>query len=190
MLASKIPTISTSDTTSELNVDILKRKQTHFVLWRPLITNPAPKLFIGKFSQPLSEFKEFSLINNEANFPELWEIAAAECELEEGEVYCYWFKVVNADAYSSDAHNEILYCTDPMAFTIDRDKRWDNLVPKDVPSGMQPISEYYHASVILYQGGKLVACDPNKQTADWSDDPEKTTLPVNNKLVIYELPTR
>lgn len=175
--------------TKNIHVDILKRKQTHFVLWRPRITNPAPKLFIGKFSQPLSEFKEFSLVN-EANFPELWEIAAANCNLEDGEVYYYWFKVVNTDAYSPTSNNEILYCTDPMAFTVDRNCHRSAPVPKDVPSGMKGITKPYPASVILYQGGELVACDPNKQTADWSNDPEKATLPVNNKIVIYELPTR
>ena len=166
-----------------MSVDILKRKQTNFVLWRPGATDPDPKLLIGLTTQPISQFKEIPLTPSR-EFPELWQVAAADCGLEEGQVYYYWFKVRNTEPYDAVSHNEILYCTDPMAYAIDRRTQ-------DVPSGMKSVSKNDDpASVILYQGGKLVPCDPGKQTADWSSDPTPATLPANNKLVIYELPTR
>ncbi len=46
------------------------------------------------------------------------------------------------------------------------------------------------ASVILYQNGVLIPCDPEGQTVDFADDVALAELPVNSKLVIYELPTR
>ena len=171
---------------SQPSVDILKRKQTHFILWRPGATDPTPMLLIGATTQPISQFKEIALKPSE--FPELWQIAAADCDLEEGQVYYYWFKVRNTEPYNPASLSEILYCTDPMAYTIDR--RAGAPAPQQVPAGMRGISNNAPASVILYQDGKLIPCDPGKQTVDWSNDPAPETLPANNKLVIYELPTR
>ncbi|MBR8835608.1 MAG: hypothetical protein DSM106950_16750 [Stigonema ocellatum SAG 48.90 = DSM 106950] len=170
-----------------MNTDILNRKQTHFILWRPGSDKLAPKLLIGLGTQPISQYKEIPLTPNR-EFPELWQVAAAECELEEDKVYYYWFKVGNTEPSDESNKNKVLYCTDPIAYTIDR--RANAPVPKDVPAGMTGIPNIAPASVILYQGGKLVPCDPEGQTPNWSDDPTPATLPTNNRLVIYELPTR
>ena len=103
------------------------------MLWRPGATDPDPKLLIGLTTQPISQFKEIPLTPSR-EFPELWQVAAADCGLEEGQVYYYWFKVRNSEPYDAVSHNEILYCTDPMAYTIDRRTQ-------DVPSGMKSVSK-------------------------------------------------
>ncbi|BAZ11965.1 glycoside hydrolase family protein [Calothrix sp. NIES-4071] len=169
------------------SLDLLERKSTHFVLWRPGVTNPAPKLFIGLTTQPISQFKEIPLVHA-AEFPDLWQIPAADCDLKDGQVYYYWFKVRNTEPYDAGNTNQVLYCTDPMAYTIDR--RAIAPVPQDVPPGLTGASNNDPAGVILYQDVKLVPCDPDGRTANWSNDPDPSSLPANNKLVIYELPTR
>ena len=43
--------------------------------------------------------------------------------------------------------------------------------------------------MIRHSQGRLAPCDPGGETADWQADPLLNTLPPNNRLVIYELPT-
>lgn len=166
-------------------VDILSRKQTHFVLWRPGQTDPKPTLYIGNI-QPSStaNFENFQEIplQQSAQFPELWEVPAQDCKLTDGQVYFYWFKVRNADPYNSAY--QVLYCTDPTAWTVDR------RFPAPVPSESGGIASFDPASVVFYQNGRLIPCDPEGQTADWQGDSSLAALPTNNRLVIYELPTR
>jgi pullulanase/glycogen debranching enzyme len=170
--------------------DLLTRKQTHFILWRPGAVDPAPTLYIGTVPKPLpnsanrytfEHFKEIPL-HPAAQYPELWEVAAQDCGLSDGQVYFYWFKVRDANAYTQATH--ILYCTDPTAWTIDR--RFSAPAPSD-PTG---IANQGAASVILYQNGHLVPCDPEGQVANWDGDGSPLNFAPNNRLVIYELPTR
>ena len=167
--------------------DIFTRKKDHFVLWRPAVTDPAPMLLIGSFDQPVSQYREIPLKPDHI-FPELWHIPAAECEIENNRVYYYWFKVRNTEPYDAGNRNEVLYCTDPMAYTIDR--RVHAAVPQTVPAGMVGISNRDPASVVLYQDGSLVPCDPGGQVSTWTTAPHATALPANNRMVMYELPTR
>ncbi|MBD2743394.1 alpha-amylase family glycosyl hydrolase [Coleofasciculus sp. FACHB-1120] len=164
--------------------DLLTRKQTHFVLWRPGNIQPSPTLYIGYFAgdnpSSFENFQEFDLIQS-TDFPELWEIPAENCNLTDGEVYFYWFKVRDTDAYTNT--HRILYCTDPTAYTVDR--RFS--APKVLSE--EGISDFDPASVILYRDKMLVPCDPKGQTADWVGDTIESIQP-NNRLVIYELPTR
>ena len=166
-------------------VDLLSRKQTHFVLWRPGQTDPKPTLYIGNI-QPSStaNFENFQEIplQQSAQFPELWEVPAPDCRLTDGQVYFYWFKVRNTDPYNSVY--QVLYCTDPTAWTVDR------RFPAPVPPESGGIASFDPASVVLYQNGTLIPCDPEGQTADWQGDSSLEALPTNNRLVIYELPTR
>ncbi|AFZ38287.1 alpha amylase catalytic region (plasmid) [Stanieria cyanosphaera PCC 7437] len=118
----------------------------------------------------------------------MWEVEATKCQLEEGRVYYYWFKVRNTEPYDSGNVNQILYCTDPIAFTIDRRVRAPK--PENVLIGKTGISSSAPASVILYQNRKLIPCDPDGRIIDWNNDTSPRELPPNNKLVIYELPTR
>lgn len=167
--------------------NILSRKQTHFVLWRPGASQPTPALFIGSIDpnsqDKLVDCKEFPLYQS-PNFPQLWEISATDCGLSEGQVYFYWFKIRNTEPYDPANANQILYCTDPMATTVDR--RINAPVPQQ-PGG---VASFDPASVVLYQNGMLIPCDPNGETVNWEGDTPLETLPANNRLVIYELPTR
>ncbi|MCC5604222.1 alpha-amylase family glycosyl hydrolase [Nostoc favosum] len=168
-------------------IDLLKRKKTHFVLWRPGASELAPTLYIGNTAPEspdrLAQFREISL-RQSTEFPELWEVSAQECGLIEGQVYFYWFKVRNSDPYDSANANQILYCTDPTATTVDRRL----LAP--TPSELGGVTSFDPAGVVLYQNKTLIPCDPQGQTVNWEGDAPLETLPTNNQLVIYELPTR
>ncbi len=102
----------------------------------------------------------------------------------DGQVYYYWFKVRNTAPYNSNNFNQILYCTDPIATTVDR------RVLAPIPSEEGGVPSYDPASIILYQNGILTPCDPEGQTVTWTWDTTVNYLPPNNRLVIYELPTR
>lgn len=170
-----------------MHVDLLSRKQTHFVLWRLGASETAPTLYIGNI-QPnspdrLEKLKEWTL-KQSTEFPELWEVSAQECELTEGQVYFYWFKVRNTDPYDPANASQILYCSDPTATTVDR------RMFAPLPSDSGGVASLDPASVVLYENGKLTPCDPEGQTVDWEGDAPLEALPTNNRLVIYELPTR
>lgn len=165
--------------------DLLARKRTHFVLWRPGAPDPAPALYIGTIvnanSASFERFREIPL-QQSGQFADLWEIAAQDCGLSSGQVYFYWFKVRDTNPYTES--RSILYCTDPTAWTIDRRFL--------APAAMEANGAFSGdpASIVLYQDGLLVPCDSQGQTVSWEGDPPISTLPPNNRLVIYELPTR
>ncbi|HEY9708095.1 MAG TPA: alpha-amylase family glycosyl hydrolase [Oculatellaceae cyanobacterium] len=168
-------------------IDLLNRKKTHFVLWRPGASEPAPSLYIGNIKphdpDRLKKLREIPL-KQSTEFPELWEISAQECELVEGQVYYYWFKVRNTEPYDPANASEIVYCTDPPATTVDR------RMSAPTPSESGGIASADPASVVLYENGTLIPCDPEGQTVNWEGDASLEALPANNRLVIYELPTR
>lgn len=170
--------------------DILARRETHFLLWRPAFSVVTPSLFIGS-SENLdaitTTFVEVPL-QASSGFPDLWELDANTLVLEEGKVYYYWFKIGNTEPYDAASRNQVLYATDPLAMTIDR--RVPAPLPLTVPVGMTGISSMDPASVICFKGGKLVPSDPDGSTVNWAGDPSPASLPANNRLVIYELPTR
>src|SRR5262245_5500045 len=100
-----------------MNVDLLKRKQTAFVLWRPAMAQPMPKLVIGRFAPgnppSLANRQEFSLTQIPGK-PDLWSVDAAACGLTEGNVYHYWFEVTDS---SPTRDGWRILCTDPTAST-------------------------------------------------------------------------
>lgn len=167
--------------------DLFVRRQTHFVLWRPGISTPAPCLLIGALSpeNTTHTYREIPLIPD-VEFPELWAIAAQDCGLVEGQVYAYWFKVKNTNPYPFAGDHEILYCTDPLATTIDRRPRQLAPTPPD-PGG---VNSQDPASIILYRQSRLYPCDPDGREVSWSTVHPQAHLPTNANLVIYELPTR
>ncbi|GCE31605.1 hypothetical protein KDA_70890 [Dictyobacter alpinus] len=164
--------------------DLLEHKKTHFALWRPAVTDPAPRLIIGTFvaGEPprLADEQAFPL-SPSAKGPDLWDIAARDCLLEDGKIYHYWFEVTDSNLYK-ESHPRI-WCTDPFALSVD----WRLLGPRpdDAQFGEE---DRYPAGVVLYRNGELLACDPDGQMPDWRNDPPLETLPVNTQLVIYELP--
>lgn len=168
-----------------MSVNLFERKKTNFSLWRVGAVQPIPALYIGTRPKSLADgfkdFREFPL-KPSPEFPDLWEIPAANCGLTDGQVYYYWFKVRNTDAYKNDY--QVLYCTDPIAWTVDR----NFIAPIPLETG--GTASYDPASVVLYKNGQLIPCDPEGQIANWEGDRPLNSLPKNNQLVIYELPTR
>ncbi len=167
--------------------DLLLRRQTHFVLWRPGACVPPPTLYIGQpqagSAEPYANYCEIPL-RPEPDFPDLWTVAARDCQLQEGEVYHYWFRVRNTLPYDYASRDQILYSGDPLATTVDR--RWLAPIPPE-PAG---VSSRDPASVILYRDGRLIPSDVNGKTAVWAATQPPPALPANNRLVIYELPAR
>jgi glycosidase len=164
--------------------DLLNRKRTHFVLWRPAVTNPAPTLVIGQFQNgnppTFSERNRIDLAPDPAN-PDLWTIPAASCGLTDGQIYHYWFEVTDSDPRKSNRRR--IRCTDPTAGSVD----WRLVAPR-LP---QPYTEDDRdpAGVVRFSAGELEPCDPGGETPDWSGDPPIASLPVNRNTVIYELST-
>ena len=157
-----------------MDSDLLNRRTTHFTLWAPQQTSPA--LVIGKFqfgAPPSHEGRRTLPLSAVAGLNDLWEIAAADCGLQDGTVYHYWFQV--NDTRPGSAPASAVLVTDPITFTPD----W-RLQETD---GAQP------ASVILFQGGRLVACDQDGTPIGEPAADNPGQLAPNNFTIIYELPT-
>jgi 1,4-alpha-glucan branching enzyme len=103
----------------------------------------------------------------------LWQIAAADCGLAEGDIIHYWFEVEDTRPHRN--RSSIVRCPDPAAHTVN----W--LLTED--SGNQP------ASVVQFSSNRLIVCDPDGEKPDFSGDVSLIQLPPNNQVVIYELPT-
>jgi 1,4-alpha-glucan branching enzyme len=164
-----------------MEVDIFKRKQSAFVLWRPAKTAVAPKLVIGEFQAgnppTLANQQEFELVLLPGK-SDLWGINASACGLIEGKVYHYWFEVTDSNPSRNGSR---ILCTDPMAFTVDWRLQAAELAAPYKAEDQDP------AAVVKFQGGKLVACDPSGETFATANP--LTAGNANNQIVIYELPT-
>ncbi|MCK1512560.1 alpha amylase [Bradyrhizobium sp. 190] len=165
--------------------DLLQRKRTHFVLWRPGRVNPPPALVIGTFLEgnppSFQQLNRFDLAASPVS-ADLWEVAAAACGLANNRVYHYWFEVTNANP-KTPVSTRIL-CTDPTAWTVDWRLRAPALPLPFTDDDRGP------AAVVKWRENELVPCDPAGDEPDWQNDPRLEGLPGNNHLVIYELPTR
>lgn len=156
-----------------MDANLLARKRTHFLLWRPRITDPVPELVIGTFKagNPAHLANRRALaFKRPTAFPDLWELKASECGLADGTVYHYWFRLADSRPNATG----IVECTDPIAMSVD----WRLCSAEDQPAG-----------VVHYSGGQLNACDPSGNIPDLSNDEPARELAPNNQLVIYELPT-
>lgn len=170
---------------------LLDRKKTHFVFWRPSLAAAAaspPTLVLGQIdsSNPpvLTAVQTLPLSPSPLSTAgDLWEIAAADCNLLDGAVYHYWFEVENTNVYSAPA-NQRLRCTDPTAYCVD----WR--VTSTVPAG-DAVDAPAAAAVIRYFGGELVPTDPASAPLTFAAAPDANmqSLATNNQLVLYELPT-
>jgi 1,4-alpha-glucan branching enzyme len=168
-----------------VNVDLLQRKKSAFVLWRVGNPTPPPLLIIGQlqFGNPFQFGAEQQFpLQFVPGFQDLWAIPAAECNLTDGQVYHYWFEV-------SVSHPDLpasmrLRITDPTATMVDWRLRGPRVGP---PFGDD---DRYPAAVIKFSGGQLVPADPSADPAGSpAAAPTPDKLPTNNRLVIYELPT-
>ncbi|MBV9405132.1 MAG: hypothetical protein JO211_07290, partial [Acidobacteriaceae bacterium] len=168
-----------------LAADLLDRRNTEFVFWRPGADNNAPVLFIGTFAagnpNTLANQKTIPLSPAEAEFPGLWSLAVAQSGLADG-IYHYWFQLKNTNP--GEPSGAPILCTDPFATTVD----WRLLSPP-LPEGFNNDTDRQPASVIRLANGTLSAVDANGESASFENDPKPDALPANNHLVIYELPS-
>ncbi len=153
-----------------MSFDLLKRRTTHFVLWKPQGPT-APVLVLGTMvpGNPPAFSQLVAQPLMPGSHPGLWELECTSLGLSGG-IYHYWFRVDHPSV-----PNSTMLCTDPIAYTVDY-----RILSS---SGSQP------ASVIKMDAGKLVPCDPGGETASPGGPPALATLTPNNQLVIYELPT-
>lgn len=154
--------------------DILKRRQTHFVLWCPRETSP-PALIIGRLriGNP-ARFRQLAHLPLQpvTDRPGLWELEAASCGLPPDQVYHYWFEVDNS--WPEPARIQV---TDPLAYGVDY-----RLYAPQNPSVLHP------AGVIGWFDDRLIACDAHGERRS-ARLTAFDKLPHNKQMVIYELPT-
>jgi pullulanase len=155
-----------------MDSDLLNRRLTKFVLWAP--RQSAPKLVIGTLqcgAPPSLQGEKTIALTAVSGKDGLWEIAPSACGLSNGGVYHYWFHVDD----TRPGHTDPDICvTDPFAFTVD----W-RLTRGD---GDQP------ASVIKFENGNLLPCDPDGTSVTEPAPGDLKKLAQNNFTVIYELP--
>src|SRR5262249_49338125 len=154
--------------------NILDRRATRFVLWSPRSQVAPPRLVIGRLrpgNPPVVERVQLIPLARAAGADGLFEIAAADCGLDDGVVYHYWFEV--DDSRSSLQPPARVAVTDPFATCVD----W-RVFPPSVSENKQP------AAVARYLGqGKLADCDPGRETAAFQTPDAPGNLPPNNQLV-------
>src|SRR6266566_860252 len=129
-----------------LAADLLARRTSHFLLWRPNESVTPPLLVLGRF-QPgnpptLTDERQFTM-KPAAGVSGLWQIAAADCGLADGDIIHYWFEV--EDTHPHWSLSRTVRCTDPAAHTVDWRLTAD--------SWNQP------AAVVRFSGGRLTVCD-------------------------------
>jgi len=164
--------------------DILQRKETSFVLWRAANVTPPPALVIGELQEgapvSLTGVRQISL-QLVPGFTDLWQVAASNCQLVDGHVYHYWFEVpVNRPGFPANARLRI---TDPTAGAVD----WRVLGPRVAAPFTE--DDRYPAAIVKFSNGKLLPADIDGATGAFANEPALGTLPPNNRIVIYELPT-
>jgi pullulanase/glycogen debranching enzyme len=164
--------------------DILDRRKTQFVLWRPKPTAAPPVLVIGQFqygNSPSMSGQQRIALTPVAGFDDLYALDAATCNLIAGQVYHYWFEVEDTSPLGQPGMRVLT--TDPFAWTVD----WRLLTPR--LGSPYSADDRQPAAVVKWSGDQLVPADPAGEEIDLSGDPSPQTLPANNHLVIYELPT-
>ena len=172
--------------------DIIKRRDTSFVLWIPS-DKPAevhqPRLVLGKYDE--SQRKQFRELVNEVLSPAagitgLWEISCQDLNdkirgegTEQSGVYIYWFEVQNTapDAHGVVVDRSVMHVTDPLAYALD--------YRVILQPGDQPASVIW----IDLDENRLSPCDHQGGHAILGPPVAPANLPKNEELVIYEIPT-
>jgi 1,4-alpha-glucan branching enzyme len=161
-----------------VGADILIRRADRFVAWLPPAQSQVPVLVIGRLQPGNPPTIQVARVPMPAvaGLSGLYEVPASLCGLTAGVAYHYWIEV--DDSRSSAAPPARIAVTDPFATSVD----W-RVFPPGASDCTQP------ASVVAFDGAKLVDSDPNGETAVLQDAGTSKALAANNKLVIYELPT-
>ena len=166
-----------------MTAHVLTLRRTEFVLWRPARTDPVPLLVIGRLQPgaPVTLVGERSVpLAPSPHGADLWTVPAARCGLEDGQVWHYWFEVTDAHPGRSGQRVRV---TDPWATTVD----WRLRAPQP-PGPGYTAADRYPASVVRWRDGVLEPCDPGGEYGELDDVPA-ASLPPNNRIVLYELPT-
>lgn len=158
-------------------VDLLNRRHERFTLWVPASEGlPKPKLVLGTHNADSNSFAELTRLpmTRSPEKTDLWELdpTAITPPLADG-VYRYWFEIVD----TSPEQSGTLLVTDPLAFTV------DYTLTHGSGEQLQP------ATVVKFRDGKLWPCDNDGAEPSRPPVPDQASLPSNNHLVIYELPT-
>ncbi|KAG7292773.1 hypothetical protein NEMBOFW57_002815 [Staphylotrichum longicolle] len=162
-------------------LNIFTQRHERFLLWVPQADSsaiPPPVLVIGTTSGTppvFNEIGQYPLVHSNDKVG-LWvlEPSAISPTLKEG-VYRYWFKIQD----TSPENRGPILVADPLSFTVDY----------SVARSIGDNARYQPASVIKYRADRLWACDLNGAESQPPPLPDQATLPSNNHLVIYELPT-
>jgi 1,4-alpha-glucan branching enzyme len=161
------------------SVDIFKQRHEQFLLWVPRSDSSAtqpPVLVIGTTGgspHAFNEIGQYPLAHSNDKVG-LWVLDPASISLEDG-VYRYWFKIQD----TSPENRGPILVADPFSYTVDY----------SVAQSIGDDARYQPASVVKYHKGKLWACDIDGTEPQPPPLPDQATLPSNNHLVIYELPT-
>ena len=139
-------------------------RSTHFVLWRPRVTDPPPRLVVAELAADGSVAVASEAVwdlTPAPDLPGLWWRAATDCGLADDHVYHYWFEVTDS---RPDGPRGRVRRTDPAAGSVD----WRLLSPL-LPSPYSA-DDRWPAAVVAWRGGRLVDCDPDGDTGQQPDD--------------------
>lgn len=159
--------------------DLLERRKDKFMLWLPagLPNARAPYLVIGTFDKgpPPTVYETNITPFVNSGRPDLWELDPKTISppLKDNTIYHYWYEINDLSPEGLGA----IQVTDPLAYTID----YRSLRSHDEHS--QP------ASVIKFRDEKLWPCDIDGNEPGPPPIPSQDSMPQNNHMVIYELPT-
>jgi hypothetical protein len=152
--------------------DLLERRRSHFVLWRPAAVQRPPELAIRRAGSATRTEPKRIPLRPAAGRPDLWEIPALECGLRQGECYQYWFVVENT--WPEARRPSTIFVPDPTAWTLDPRVTRDD----------QP------AAIVRFEDGRLWPCDPDGAPLKVPDRSRSGALPSMGSLVIYHVPFR
>lgn len=162
---------------------IFELRKKAFVLWRPRVTDFAPRLVIGHFrpgNPPVLGGRQSFELTTVHGQTDLWSITADACGLREGEVYHYWFELNDSSPFGDGRR---ILCTDPLAYTVDWRLKSEALPAPYGEDDQDP------ATVVRFENGQLVACDPAGEQFVPARPLTTAQGQPNNRIVIYELPT-
>ena len=101
-----------------LAADLLARRASHFLLWRPNESLAPPLLIFGKFqtgNPPIFAGARQLTMKTAPDVSGLWQIAATDCGFTDGDIIHYWFEV--EDTHPHRNQSRTVRCTDPAAHT-------------------------------------------------------------------------
>ena len=100
--------------------DLLARRTTHFLVWRPATNAPPPVLVIGEFAYgnpPKLAGEKRLPLQAVPGFTDLFAVAAATAGLVDDHTYHYWFEV--SETAPDRPRDSRVLVTDPFATTVD-----------------------------------------------------------------------